>query len=225
MNAHALLTSQGWRGKGHSLHPTSDSTGLSRPILVSRKQNNLGVGKKQHKTSDMWWMNAFDKSLQGLDTSKEGIVVQTISNGGLDMAVKGGSKFVGNGGLYASFVKGESLKGTITPEETNETLSSEGQDTRQRSSKQSKEERRAAKAARRAERAKKEAENNENCSLAAEQKEETKAKTAKTSRKATSEPSKEERRERKSRKRLLRQEEKHENEIHTENPKKKRRKD
>ncbi|OBT52950.1 hypothetical protein VE04_06725, partial [Pseudogymnoascus sp. 24MN13] len=77
MNAHALLTSQGWRGSGHSLHAHSDSIGLARPLLVSQKQNTLGVGKKQHRTSDMWWMNAFDKSLQGLDTSKEGQVVQT----------------------------------------------------------------------------------------------------------------------------------------------------
>jgi nucleolar protein TMA23 len=118
MNAHALLTSQGWRGTGHSLHPTSDTTGLSRPLLVSQKTNNLGIGKKQHRTSDMWWMNAFDKSLKGLDTTQEGKVVQNLTNGGLDMVAKGGARFVGNGGgLYASFVRGECLSGTITPEE------------------------------------------------------------------------------------------------------------
>lgn len=34
------------------------------------------------------------------------------------MVVKGGAKFVGNGGgLYASFVRGECLSGTITPED------------------------------------------------------------------------------------------------------------
>jgi nucleolar protein TMA23 len=123
MDAHSLLTSQGWRGSGHSLHPTSDNTGLSRPLLVSRKQNTLGVGKKQHRTSDMWWMNAFDKSLKGLETTEEGRIVQAVTNGGLDMVAKGGSKFVGSGGLYASFVRGESLIGTIPPENYERPLS------------------------------------------------------------------------------------------------------
>lgn len=113
MDAHALLTSQGWRGKGHSLHSTSDSIGLARPLLVSQKQNTLGVGKKQHRTSDMWWMNAFDKSLKGLDTSQEGTVVQTVTSGALDMVKKGGGKWVGNGGLYSCFVRGETMVGSL----------------------------------------------------------------------------------------------------------------
>ncbi|KAE8450634.1 hypothetical protein EG329_005978 [Mollisiaceae sp. DMI_Dod_QoI] len=121
MDAHALLTSQGWRGTGNSLHPTSNTIGLSKPLLVSKKQDNLGIGKKQHRTSDMWWMNAFDSSLKGLDTSKEGTVVQTITSGGLDMVTKAGAKWVGSkGGLYASFVRGESLSGTITPVDNTE---------------------------------------------------------------------------------------------------------
>ncbi|KAH6669375.1 hypothetical protein B0J14DRAFT_598531 [Halenospora varia] len=187
MDAHALLTSQGWRGTGNSLHPTSNSVGLSRPLLVSRKDNTLGVGKKQHKTSDMWWMNAFDSSLKGLDTSKQGTVVQTVTSGGLDMVKRGGSKFAGTaagGGLYASFVRGECLSGTITPE-TETSLSTEstanttpaesGTSTpveaelkkskkekrrkeEKKSGKETKEERRARKAAKRAARAKEEAE-------------------------------------------------------------------
>jgi len=151
MDAHALLTSQGWRGSGHSLHATSDARGLSRPILVSQKQNVLGVGKKQHRTSDMWWMNAFDKSLKGLDTSKEGKVVQTVTNGGLDMVKKGGAKFVGSGGLYACFVRGEGLTGTLTAEEK---IEDGEQPTKKRKRDlvraETKEERRARKAARHA---------------------------------------------------------------------------
>jgi len=149
MDAHALLTSQGWRGSGHSLHPTSDKTGLSRPLLVSKKSNTLGIGKKQHRTSDMWWMNAFDKSLKGLDTSKEGKVVQTVTNGGLDMVAKGGSKFVGGVGLYACFVRGESLSGTITPEEVEEMMPTK----KRKRNGETKEERRARKEAKRAARA------------------------------------------------------------------------
>jgi nucleolar protein TMA23 len=157
MDAHALLTSQGWRGSGHSLHASSDTIGLSRPLLVSQKQNTLGIGKKQHKTSDMWWMNAFDKSLKGLDTSKEGEVKQTVTNGGLDMVKKGGSKFVGTGGLYASFVRGTGLSGTLTPEDKEIEIIVEEQTQPVTKSRripgETKEERRARKAARRAERA------------------------------------------------------------------------
>ena len=168
MDAHGLLTSQGWRGTGHSLHPINDKTGLSRPLLASRKDNVLGVGKKQHKTSDMWWMNAFDSSLKGLDTSKQGTVVQTVTGGGLEMVVKGGGKFVGKKGLYSSFVRGECLRGTIGEEII--TSQSSGTSTpdvqggdkeedkkrrkRNRDGLETKEERRARKAARRAARAK-----------------------------------------------------------------------
>jgi nucleolar protein TMA23 len=151
MDAHALLTSQGWRGTGNSLHPTNNSIGLSKPLLVSQKQNNLGLGKKQHKTSDMWWMNAFDSSLKGLDTTKQGQVVQTVTSGGLDMVVNGGAKWVGSkGGLYASFVRGECLSGTITPEsnEGSEELPKEKR-RKNETGLESKEERRAKKVAKR----------------------------------------------------------------------------
>lgn len=111
MNAHALLTSQGWLGTGHAL--SNNPNALTRPILVSQKQNVLGLGKKAHRTSDMWWQNAFDKSLQGLDTSKDGAVTQTVTNGALDMVRGGGGKWVGSGGLYACFVRGGALEGTV----------------------------------------------------------------------------------------------------------------
>ncbi|KAH6711357.1 hypothetical protein BKA61DRAFT_633886 [Leptodontidium sp. MPI-SDFR-AT-0119] len=156
MDAHALLTSQGWRGTGNSLHPTSNTIGLSRPLLVSKKVDNLGIGKKQHRTSDMWWMNAFDSSLKGLDTSKEGQVIQTVTSGGLDMVQKAGAKWVGSkGGLYASFVRGEGLGGTISPEEESSESGKDGSGDGERKRKrggeeESKEERRARKAAKKA---------------------------------------------------------------------------
>ncbi|PQE15943.1 hypothetical protein CJF31_00008563 [Rutstroemia sp. NJR-2017a BVV2] len=216
MNAHALLTSQGWRGTGHSLHSTSDSIGLSRPLLVSKKDNVLGLGKKQHKTADMWWMNAFDASLKGLDTSKEG-QVKVESGGGLDMVVKGGSKWVGGkGGLYSFFVRGEGMGGTIGGEEREVVVAEEkvvkvkekekekGKGKRKGEERlETKEERRERKAKKRAEKARKDA-----ATAAAEADVvETKMKAVKLESTDKVE-TKEERKERKRQKKLLRQAEK-----------------
>ncbi|KAJ3525260.1 hypothetical protein NM208_g11717 [Fusarium decemcellulare] len=109
MNAHALLSAQGWRGTGHSLHKTDDSIGLAKPLLLNRKDNTQGLGQKQHFTSDQWWMNAFDEQLKGLDTSKEGKVVQTITTGKLNVI----DKNLGRYSVYSSFVRGGFLEGTI----------------------------------------------------------------------------------------------------------------
>ena len=119
MDAHALLSSQGWRGTGHSLHKTDDQIGLAKPLLLNRKNNTKGLGQKAHFTSDQWWMNAFDEQLKGLDTSKEGKVVQTITTGKLNSIEQGS---LGKWALYTSFVKGGFLEGTIS--ETNEEDSS-----------------------------------------------------------------------------------------------------
>ncbi|CAG8981526.1 hypothetical protein HYALB_00003099 [Hymenoscyphus albidus] len=234
MNAHALLTSQGWRGTGHSLHPTSDNTGLSRPLLVSRKDNTLGVGKKQHRTSDMWWMNAFDSSLKSLDTSKEGQVVQTNTSGSLDMVKKGGGKYVGTDvgkGLYACFVRGECLSGTI--EETKVEAVSEGAESEEserpkkrrkseRAGEETKEERRARKIARRAARAEKTAAKQEKVKKKAQRisksEDEVKESTAKTE-------TKEERKERRRLKKLAKEAEKNYITLSEKAKKKKRRKD
>ncbi|TQV98574.1 DNA-directed RNA polymerase II subunit RPB1 [Cordyceps javanica] len=110
MNASALLTAQGWRGKGHSLHKTDDTVGLAKPLLLNRKDNTRGIGATQHFTSDQWWMNAFDEQLQGLDTSKKGKVVQTITTGKLNAIEKGS---LGKYSLYTTFVSGGLLEGTI----------------------------------------------------------------------------------------------------------------
>ncbi|MCJ1229472.1 hypothetical protein MMC12_006139 [Toensbergia leucococca] len=148
MNANLLLRSQGWRGSGHSLHPSTDTSGLSSPLLVSQKRNNNGVGKIQHKTSDMWWLNAFDKTLKGLDTSEEGKVVQTVTNGGLDMVKSDAGRFRG---LYAGFVRGQGLAGTIAGENSEEGKR-EGKGGRDRQRKETREERKARRLARRTKR-------------------------------------------------------------------------
>ncbi|KAG6008001.1 hypothetical protein E4U21_005235 [Claviceps maximensis] len=110
MNASALLQSQGWRGKGHSLHKTNDRIGLSKPLLLNRKDNTKGLGTKAHFTSDQWWMNAFDEQLKGLETTKEGKVTQTITTGKLNAIEKGS---LGKYSLYTSFVRGGFLEGTL----------------------------------------------------------------------------------------------------------------
>ncbi|KAM0556678.1 hypothetical protein ACHAPJ_005736 [Fusarium lateritium] len=117
MDAHALLSSQGWRGTGHSLHKTDDSIGLAKPLLLNRKDNTRGLGQKQHFTSDQWWMNAFDEQLKGIDTSKKGKVVQTITTGKLNVLDKNLGKY----SVYTTFVRGGFLEGTIDKLTINDT--------------------------------------------------------------------------------------------------------
>lgn len=115
MDAHALLTKQGWRGTGNSLHPTNNAIGLAKPLLVGRKNDKVGLGKKVHQTSDMWWMQAFDESLKALDPKREGNSIVTSSKpGGLEAIKRGTGKWIlANGGLYANFIKGAGLAGTM----------------------------------------------------------------------------------------------------------------
>ncbi|OAQ83258.1 hypothetical protein VFPFJ_09061 [Purpureocillium lilacinum] len=125
MDARALLTSQGWRGTGHSLHKTDDAIGLSKPLLLSRKDDTRGLGTKQHFTSDQWWMNAFDEQLKGLETTKDGKVRQTVTTGKLNAIEKGS---LGRWYLYTSFVKGGFLEGTVHNEEDKDSSSSTDSD-------------------------------------------------------------------------------------------------
>ncbi|KAH7368493.1 hypothetical protein B0T11DRAFT_326671 [Plectosphaerella cucumerina] len=121
MDAHALLTSHGWRGTGHSLHATDDKIGLAKPLLLNRRDGNKGLGQKAHYTSDMWWMNAFDEQLQGLQqtTSKDGKigVVQTVSNGRINSVEQG---MGGRWKLNGNFVRGGFLQGTVEKLEASE---------------------------------------------------------------------------------------------------------
>lgn len=166
MDAAALLKSQGWRGTGFSLHPTNDSIGLSKPLLISRNTDGRGIGQKKHYTSDQWWLHAFDQKLKGLDTtSKKGSVVQSVTQGKLDAvaASRPNGKYTGASGLYASFVRGGLLDGTkeevvavvgestdATPATSSEEDSSGGVSRRRGETREeSKLERRARRAARR----------------------------------------------------------------------------
>ncbi|KAF4337327.1 DNA directed rna polymerase ii subunit rpb1 [Fusarium beomiforme] len=155
MDAHALLSSQGWRGTGHSLHKTDDSIGLAKPLLLNRKDNTRGLGQKQHFTSDQWWMNAFDEQLKGIDTSEEGKVVQTVTTGKLNVLDKNLGKY----SVYSTFVRGGFLEGTIdkltikdSSTESSETESSDQQSAKfvkDKPRKETKEEKKARKEAKR----------------------------------------------------------------------------
>ena len=120
MDTTAYLTRQGWLGAGHSLQP--DGRGIKKPLLVSQKSNVLGLGRKQHDShADQWWARAFDSSLRDLavDTDRAGGAhrVAIEGSGALEMVQHGGGKLVGKAGLYGSFVRGEGLSGTLTPED------------------------------------------------------------------------------------------------------------
>ncbi|GAW21253.1 hypothetical protein ANO14919_107710 [Xylariales sp. No.14919] len=114
MNAHALLTAQGWRGSGHSLHPTSDSNGLTHHILIKRNQDGSGLGSKKDHKQEAWWLNAFDQALKGIDT-KSGTMKQTLKGGALEKitARNAATKYTGARGLYTSFVRGGIMEGSV----------------------------------------------------------------------------------------------------------------
>ena len=123
MDAAAYLTNQGWKGDGHSLHYSG--RGIKKPIHILQKANVLGVGKKQYDAqADQWWARAFDDTLKGLNTTKnertgnsEGIALDTDAQAQRVVGV-GRAKWFGQRGLYSNFVRGESLSGTLKPEES-----------------------------------------------------------------------------------------------------------
>lgn len=158
MDAHALLKSQGWRGSGHSLHKNDDSIGLAKPILTSRKNNTLGIGRKSHVTSDQWWLNALDEQLKSLDTSSKTSIVQTKKNTKLEgLLTAGAGKYTGANALYACFVSGGLLQGTLHTENKDESTDTtpEAEVSVPPVKKESKEERRARREERRKRKAKK----------------------------------------------------------------------
>lgn len=213
MDARALLTSQGWRGTGHSLHKSDDSIGLAKPILASRKDNTRGIGRKNHVTSDQWWLNAFDEQLKSLDTSNKTSIVQTKKNTKLDgLLTAGAGKYKGANALYACFVSGGMLEGSLKwkseGESTDATPEAEAAPVRT----ETKEERRARRAEKKRRKAEKSARKLAKRSAAVavaarpvENKDKSKKDSKKSSKKVATPETKEERRARKEAKRKRRQ--------------------
>lgn len=185
MDASALLKSQGWRGSGHSLHTTDDSIGLAKPILASRKNNTLGIGRKNHVTSDQWWLNAFDEQLKSLDTSNKTSIVQTKTNTRLDgLLTSGAGKYSGANALYACFVSGGLLHGTVKDTEGESTDATPEAEVAPPVRKETKAERRARREAKRLRKAKKLAKKTGSASASKSLK--SKAKSTKDEKKAAS---------------------------------------
>ncbi|KAL8898457.1 MAG: hypothetical protein Q9192_002075 [Flavoplaca navasiana] len=122
MNAAAYLTSQGWPGSGHALHP--NGKGISKPLLVSKKTNVLGVGKKAHDAyADQWWSRAFDETLSSLNNPTTYKKASTTDGAKAELPIIAPSRWTTNGGLYGGFVRGQGLKGTMGAlVEVNETI-------------------------------------------------------------------------------------------------------
>ncbi|KAI6088071.1 hypothetical protein F4821DRAFT_94845 [Hypoxylon rubiginosum] len=167
MNAHAILTAQGWRGTGHSLHPTSDSHGLTHHLLIKRNDDGSGLGhKKADHKAEAWWLNAFDQALKGIDT-KSGTMKQTLKGGALEkITSKGIGKYTGTRGLYSSFVRGGVMEGTVglnevsglpTPPDSGVGTPAATSGDEEKAKKETKEERRARREAKRQRKAKKQA--------------------------------------------------------------------
>ncbi|KAF3398441.1 hypothetical protein F1880_006214 [Penicillium rolfsii] len=104
MDAQAYLIRHGWSGPGNPLNPNQrpgphGGLGLTKPILVARKQNNHGVGKKTTKDpTNQWWLRGFEDALKGFGEEKTD---SAASNNALTSE------------LYRHFVRGECLAGTI----------------------------------------------------------------------------------------------------------------
>ena len=214
MDAHALLTAQGWRGTGHSLHPTSDGNGLAHHILVRRNADGAGLGSrtKEHK-AEAWWLNAFDQALKGIDvggsSSGGSGVRQTLRGGGAlgKIVSRGAAKYTGSRGLYHSFVPGGVLQGSVeiaatalpTPPDSDGGSGAEKRkEDKERA--ETKEERRARREARRARRERRRAEKEDKRSRAAEKVQKKKAKKAEREAAEERERERERRRERKDEK-------------------------
>ena len=110
IDSSAYLQSYGWT-EGEALR----KGGLRKPILVKHKWDKKGLGSLQRKDDgEAWWERLFDGQLKSLDV---GTSDSDNSAGGIifkqnKVVASGVSKQ--SSPLYQWFVKGESLKGTLS---------------------------------------------------------------------------------------------------------------
>ncbi|RAO67879.1 uncharacterized protein BHQ10_003891 [Talaromyces amestolkiae] len=116
MDAQAYLMRHGWSGPGNPLNPnrrpgTHSGLGLTRPLLVSRRENKIGIGKTSTKDpTNQWWLRGFEEALRGVGT--DGTASPNTAVGGLareeNTLTRNGSQ------LYKFFVRGEVIPGTLS---------------------------------------------------------------------------------------------------------------
>jgi len=119
INAGQHLTSLGWAGPGHALDSHTSNRGLSRPLLVTHKQNTRGLGSRtaKERQADQWWLNAFDAALRQANTTEGKSNGLSDGPSALDRVREYG---VGKGGLYGWFKRGEVLGGTFDEESSDD---------------------------------------------------------------------------------------------------------
>jgi len=125
MDAKAHLLSLGWAGPGHALdsrpykqkghrglaydpnqsHNTGN--GLVKPLLVSQRRGNMGIGKKAHEPTagNDWWLKGFESALGNIGKSES----ERSSGTATPTQVHAGK----HGGLYGFFIRGQGMEGTI----------------------------------------------------------------------------------------------------------------
>lgn len=77
MDARSYLQRQGWQ-EGNSLGISGN--GIKKPLLISFKDNALGIGskKQKEKQADQWWLRAFDTALKDFGTGKQVCCSETV---------------------------------------------------------------------------------------------------------------------------------------------------
>ena len=115
MNASAYLERHGWRGAGTSLD--AGGQGLTKPLLVSQKQNLLGVGATTKATQwDTWWSTSLDCSLQRLQVANakasKPAAARTEMKDGAAPNLEPPRSASSKPRQYGGFVREEDLEGT-----------------------------------------------------------------------------------------------------------------
>lgn len=182
MDAQAYLMKHGWSGPGNPLNPNQrpgphGGLGLTRPILVSRKANNHGVGKKTTKDpTNQWWLRGFEDALKGVGNDSFE-ATSARENNALTSE------------LYRHFVRGEGLAGTLESKKANALMASTSADLKSKRKREDGDEgtdrkaRKLAKAARKEEKAARKEDRRVKRAAKAERREKKAEKLAKKARK------------------------------------------